>query len=52
MLQYKQIRVGADRYLEDRFTNYPTPPIADRDSANAVMEDPLAIQLVICFHYF
>ncbi|CAF4076131.1 unnamed protein product [Rotaria sordida] len=35
----------AGRYLEDRFTNYPTPPITDRDSANAVMEDPLAIQI-------
>lgn len=35
----------AGRYLEDRFANYPTPPITDRDVANAVMEDPLAIQI-------
>jgi uncharacterized protein (DUF1501 family) len=35
----------AGRYLEDRFANYPTPPITDRDSSNAVMEDPLAIQI-------
>ena len=35
----------AGRYLEDRFANYPTPPITDRDAANAVMEDPLAIQI-------
>ncbi|MDZ7900236.1 MAG: DUF1501 domain-containing protein [Arcicella sp.] len=35
----------AGRYLEDRFTNYPTSPITDRDNLNAVMEDPLAIQI-------
>jgi uncharacterized protein (DUF1501 family) len=35
----------AGRYLEDRFANYPTPPITDRDAANATMEDPLAIQI-------
>ncbi len=35
----------AGRYLEDRFVNYPTPPITDRDAASAVMEDPLAIQI-------
>ena len=35
----------AGRYLEDRFANYPTPPVTDRDAANAVMEDPLAIQI-------
>ena len=35
----------AGRYLEDRFANYPTPPITDRDAASAVMEDPLAIQI-------
>ncbi len=35
----------AGRYLEDRFTNYPTPPITDRDNLNATMEDPLAIQI-------
>lgn len=35
----------AGRYLEDRFANYPTPPITDRDNVNAVMEDPLAIQI-------
>jgi uncharacterized protein (DUF1501 family) len=35
----------AGRYLEDRFAGYPSPPITDRDAANAVMEDPLAIQI-------
>ena len=35
----------AGRYLEDRFANYPTPPVTDRDAASAVMEDPLAIQI-------
>lgn len=35
----------AGRYLEDRFTNFPTPPVTDRDNLNAVMEDPLAIQI-------
>jgi uncharacterized protein (DUF1501 family) len=35
----------AGRYLEDRFANYPTPPVTDRDAANTVMEDPLAIQI-------
>ena len=35
----------AGRYLEDRFANYPSPVITDRDSGNAVMEDPLAIQI-------
>ena len=35
----------AGRYLEDRFNNYPTPPITDRDNANATMQDPLAIQI-------
>ena len=35
----------AGRYLEDRFANYPVPPITDRDAANATMEDPLAIQI-------
>ena len=41
-----QVDTGwAGRYLEDRFANYPSPPITDRDAANAVMEDPLAIQI-------
>jgi uncharacterized protein (DUF1501 family) len=41
-----QVDTGwAGRYLEDRFANYPTPPITDRDAANATMEDPLAIQI-------
>jgi uncharacterized protein (DUF1501 family) len=35
----------AGRYLEDRFNNYPIAPITDRDSLNATMEDPLAIQI-------
>jgi uncharacterized protein (DUF1501 family) len=36
----------AGRYLEDRFPNYPTPPVIDRDkTTNATMEDPLAIQI-------
>ena len=35
----------AGRYLENRFVNYPVPPITDRDSANDTMEDPLAIQI-------
>ena len=41
-----QVDTGwAGRYLEDRFANYPVPPITDRDATNAVMEDPLAIQI-------
>jgi uncharacterized protein (DUF1501 family) len=41
-----QVDTGwAGRYLEDRFANYPTPPVTDRDATNAVMEDPLAIQI-------
>ena len=35
----------AGRYLENRFDNYPMPPITDRDNSSAVMEDPLAIQI-------
>ena len=35
----------AGRYLENRFTNYPIVPVTDRDNLNAVMEDPLAIQI-------
>jgi uncharacterized protein (DUF1501 family) len=35
----------AGRYLEDRFANFPTPPVTDRDNLNATMEDPLAIQI-------
>ncbi len=35
----------AGRYLENRFDNYPIAPITDRDNLNAVMEDPLAIQI-------
>ncbi len=35
----------AGRYLEDRFANFPTPPVTDRDNQNATMEDPLAIQI-------
>lgn len=35
----------AGRYLEDRFANYPSSLITDRDTGNAAMEDPLAIQI-------
>ena len=35
----------AGRYLEDRFANYPSSPITDRDTSNTLMEDPLAIQI-------
>ena len=34
----------AGRYLQDRFTNYPSLPTLDRD-ATVPMEDPLAIQI-------